>query len=199
MAVVIGAKMMNHKTMKHILLMIVSLSVGSAACAGEAMSTVSGCRVYLPPSGLSDSLIWTGACVNGFAHGPGALVWEQDGFDGRIKTTYSGTMNSGRMTGYFEVIYPAGSRYAGEYINGVRNGYGVYEYADEGVKAGEKYEGHWLAGRMHGSGTYYFQDGGTFQGNWFDGAAKEGICEFDGEAKPCRQNAEGEWEFQGTE
>ena len=52
--------------------------------------------------------------------------------------------------------------YEGEYINGKRQGYGVYSFVD-----GEKYEGQWFQDQQHGKGTYYFMNNNRYEGMWY--------------------------------
>ena len=64
--------------------------------------------------------------------------------------------------------YPNGDTYDGQYINGIREGYGVYRYAN-----GEKYEGEWHLNLKHGIGRMsYFKKGeqdGEYNGFWEHG------------------------------
>ena len=50
------------------------------------------------------------------------------------------------------MIYPDGSRYVGDWINGQRHGKGTYYYAN-----GDTYEGDWNEGRREGNGHYIYK------------------------------------------
>lgn len=54
-----------------------------------------------------------------------------------------------------------GSRFVGKYVNGQRNGLGVYYYGKGG-----KYAGEFKDGKRNGQGTYYFPNGSKYVGTW---------------------------------
>ncbi len=82
--------------------------------------------------------------------------------------------------GYGVYTWPDGSRYEGDWMNGVKHGRGKYTWprcartrrppkrrrADLHPPSGAVYEGEWNAGRMHGQGTYSAKDGTRYQGSW---------------------------------
>ena len=65
-------------------------------------------------------------------------------------TTYHSEM------GYLE------GRYIGQFVDGRRNGYGVFYF-----NSGDKYEGYWVNDKRNGNGTYYFkQEECKYVGDW---------------------------------
>ena len=50
---------------------------------------------------------------------------------------------------------PNGDRYEGNFINDLRDGYGVYTFA----RLGDKYEGSFKEGRLHGEGIMTYAGG----------------------------------------
>ena len=54
------------------------------------------------------------------------------------------------------MMYPDGSKYVGQWKEGMKNGRGVYDYAN-----GDKYEGGWLDDAKHGNGVYYYNATGS--------------------------------------
>lgn len=44
-------------------------------------------------------------------------------------------------------IWPDGKSYSGDYVDGKKQGFGVYKYAD-----GKVYEGQWVNGKQSGEG-----------------------------------------------
>ncbi len=66
----------------------------------------------------------------------------------------------GLLNGYNEYNYNR-YRYKGEYLNGMRHGYGVMTYLNGGV-----YEGQWSYNKQNGQGTYTFPDGKIYEGRW---------------------------------
>lgn len=53
--------------------------------------------------------------------------------------------------------------YEGEWVQGVRQGRGVRDYA-----SGESYEGDFSAGMRHGQGRYAFANTDVYAGEWVD-------------------------------
>ncbi|MCB0534876.1 MAG: caspase family protein [Lewinellaceae bacterium] len=66
--------------------------------------------------------------------------------------------------GYYD--YPDGSRWIGEFKNGVPNGEGVCYYA-----GGDRYEGQWANGAPNGEGVIYAANGRVTGAVWVNGAA----------------------------
>jgi len=67
-------------------------------------------------------------------------------------------------TGAF--TYSDGSRYEGEFHNGLPAGHGTVFYAN-----GNRYEGEWHNDVPHGVGTLYYADGRTIRAHWYYGKA----------------------------
>ena len=62
------------------------------------------------------------------------------------------------------VSLPSGSKYYGEWKNGIQHGEGTATYANGG-----KYVGNWRNGRPNGRGTYIHANGDTYDGEFKDG------------------------------
>lgn len=76
---------------------------------------------------------------------------------------YSGYINkSGNPNGEGVMKYLDGSEYSGQWVDGVREGYGTMRY-DNGV-----YEGEWKNGKRDGQGTYTWNDGKRYTGAYAD-------------------------------
>jgi hypothetical protein len=58
----------------------------------------------------------------------------------------------------------SGSRYVGDFVDGLYEGQGEYTYSD-----GEAYVGAFLDGRFHGQGTYNYVNGDRYVGEFKDG------------------------------
>ena len=71
-----------------------------------------------------------------------------------------------------KINYSNGDRYEGEFLNGKKNGYGIFFNNN-----GDRYEGNWSNGWINGYGTYYFRDGNIYQG-YFLKAIKTGKGKF---------------------
>ena len=55
----------------------------------------------------------------------------------------------------------SGSRYVGDFVNGLYEGQGEYSYSD-----GEGYVGEFLDGKFHGQGTYKYVNGDKYVGEF---------------------------------
>lgn len=86
--------------------------------------------------------------------------------------TYTGTLKSGlpHGEGYFEYTNSRGW-YEGEVANGVPHGKGIWLQVDR-----SRYAGQWLDGKRNGWGEATFSTGGSYTGGWkdnkFDGHGK---------------------------
>jgi len=67
------------------------------------------------------------------------------------------------FTGHQKVTYDSGNSYEGDFVDGYREGKGIFKWAD-----GDKYEGDWVRGAHHGKGTFYWKDGDKYEGDWVD-------------------------------
>ena len=69
-----------------------------------------------------------------------------------------------------DCTYADGTRYAGQWRNGVREGHGRLGWPESfGTDGGRYYEGGWRADLKHGRGLYVARDGTRFEGEWFEG------------------------------
>ncbi|NDH62993.1 MAG: hypothetical protein EBY18_15390 [Alphaproteobacteria bacterium] len=101
-----------------------------------------GCRVWNSSPEPGDSISWTGGCRNSLAQGQGVLQWFMDG--------------------------KPGSRFEGEYRDGLLNGRGVYVFAN-----GSRYDGEWRNGLPSGPGRLKRADGTVVSGNWTNGCLRQ--------------------------
>jgi hypothetical protein len=95
--------------------------------------------------------------VDGLEHGHGIRVWSNG-------ARYEGMWHGGFMEGHGFYSHDATSqRYEGGFWRSKRHGYGV-AVEDKG-----KYSGQWRDGMRHGWGTFEFIDGRTYEGEWKEG------------------------------
>ena len=76
----------------------------------------------------------------------------------------SKTMSRG-YTGKASASYPNGDVYEGDFLDGIREGRGVYRYGSNG----DKYDGEWRQNRKHGIGKMSYNGKGEYQGYWENG------------------------------
>jgi hypothetical protein len=137
-----------------VLTLLLAVATAAPARAGEwTADSSAGCRVWNPHPQPDETVRWSGACLNGLAHGHGAAQW----FHGKLPfETDEGEWKDGRQTGFGVQVWPTG-RYDGE-----PNGRGVL------IVQGIRYEGELRNGKPNGYGVVA-KAGGAFQGTWKDG------------------------------
>lgn len=125
------------------------------AAEGHTFAGLDGCHVY------------AGEFSNSQFNGTGTLY----SADGQI--VYYGTFRNGRPTSTFPSTEhydgyrwevqecEGGESYCGETIDGVRNGLGIYRWADGAI-----WFGAWSNGSRNGDGIYIAADGRTVSGTW---------------------------------
>ena len=79
--------------------------------------------------------------------------------NGETKTTSRG------YTGKAVAQYPNQDNYEGDFVDGIREGRGIYRYAS----SGEKYEGEWIKNFKHGIGKMTYAKAGEYNGFWENG------------------------------
>ena len=65
------------------------------------------------------------------------------------------------------ILIKVNLRFLGEYLNGKKEGFGVYVWGD-----GRRYEGFWKEGKQHGDGIFHL-DKESIKGRWENGGFKE--------------------------
>lgn len=130
-------------------------------CAGSqaAVLGTENCRVSIPAGAEvpSETAIWNGPCVAGFAEGNGVLTRY---VDGKQIGSFQGRMAQGMFAEGYEKL-PNGDQYQGQYVQGLREGKGewVGKYRDN-------YAGEWRAGERSGWGVANYALGGRYEGPW---------------------------------
>ena len=114
-----------------------------AETRGWILDTSAGCKVWNPHPQANETLRWSGACPNGFAHGRGAAQWSRGNLPFE---TDEGEWREGRQSGYGSQVWPSG-RYDGELVDGEPNGRGVL------IVQGVRYEGALRNGKPNGQGS----------------------------------------------
>ncbi|KAF0699938.1 Aste57867_9531 [Aphanomyces stellatus] len=103
--------------------------------------------------------VYEGHWVGGVKSGHGVMHW----FDKLEK--YDGDWLDDKQHGYGVHVWKAqekrGNRYEGEFAHGVRDGFGIFYYAN-----GARYEGHWEANVKNGLGLFFFDDGTIYEGEF---------------------------------
>ncbi|KAF4674120.1 MORN repeat containing [Perkinsus chesapeaki] len=85
--------------------------------------------------------------------------------------SYVGGWKNNKKDGYgTRCSVVAGSRYDGEWKEGMRHGEGMqWVKCRKGKGVRKSYAGSWVNDKREGFGTGYFEDGSSYQGNWIQG------------------------------
>lgn len=130
---------------------------------GALVVTDPGSRI----AGCNGGKVYVGYFRNGKPEGTGT-VYDADG-----KVLYYGDFASGSPTGEYPSserysayawvtdTYPSGDGYEGETYNSLRDGFGIYRWAD-----GAMWFGSWSGGNRNGTGLYISADGRMVAGTW---------------------------------
>ena len=151
------------------------VAVPEPKCAGasegagcwEALANKPGCHVwvsYLVPE-EHKTVTWYGACVDGFADGPGTLAWSDGGTaEGPFVDANARELDlsvcrrrhprrplRGRQTARnWTFRYADGDTHEGPFVDGERHGYWTFRFADETTF---DMKGPYVDGKKHGGGS----------------------------------------------
>ena len=103
-----------------------------------------------------DGSIYKGVFKNGKYDGLGKEFFE----DG---TKFEGFYTDGQKK-YGTFLWNNGSKYQGQFLNGVFHGKGVYSWANN-----KTYNGNWANGKMNGKGKFSYPDGSYYEGEFING------------------------------
>ena len=132
---------------------------------------------------------YVGAFKDGKRNGAGTLWVKRDGK--QLRKQYAGQWLNDVMHGRGVYHYPNnGDSYNGEWKHGVRHGVGIMTY-----KAGGVYEGEWFNDRRHGFGVLDYASGDHFEGLWVEDKKEgEGVhFYFHKEKATHTRRYDGEW------
>ena len=96
-------------------------------------------------------------------------VFKNDKYDGLGKefyedgTKFEGFFSEGQKK-YGIHQWTNGSKYQGQFLNGLFHGKGVYNWSNK-----KMYDGNWVNGKMNGKGKFIYQDGSIYEGEFVDG------------------------------
>ena len=94
---------------------------------------------------------------SGKQHGKGTLIWP----DG---SKYTGDWVDGFRHGKGTEISPNGRKYTGDWLKNQRTGKGTHTWP-----SGDKYTGDYVDGKQNGKGTHTWPNGNTYTGDFIDG------------------------------
>lgn len=112
----------------------------------QAVENLSDCAVWNPFPQARETVLWTGACLDGRANGRGVETWRYYLQGVWREEVYRGPLVNGRSHGYgaFDGVF---GDYVGSWSNGVFHGCGVLTLAD-----GSVFEGEFVNGEFTGEG-----------------------------------------------
>jgi hypothetical protein len=135
---------------------------------------------------LSCKSVYIGQFSNGNKSGAGTLVTSEGVIEGRWlddlllvndkdkeSAALGSTVSSAPLTGYGSIVTKNGSSYDGDFVNGVRQGNGVYVDAVSSVR----YDGQWNNDVRHGKGRLFGGKGRLlYDGEWRQDKQTQGKC-----------------------
>ena len=112
--------------------------------------------------------------------------YETESYEPAIEDRYDGEWLNGLRHGYGVSICPNGDRYEGEWRNNEEHGRGTATWG-AGRWKGDRYDGDWVEGERTGKGIYYLASGTRYEGEFKAGRAH---------GKGSKTFGPGEWEGQ---
>src|SRR5262245_50115736 len=92
-----------------------ALACAQAPAEDGFIADKKGCKVSNPSPKPDESVVWSGACVGGYADGNGLLQWSVGGV---LSTRYEGTLRAGLLSGQGKLTMPNGATYEGQWLAG---------------------------------------------------------------------------------
>ena len=78
---------------------------------------------------------------------------------------YKGEYSRGKPNGYGEYYWANGSYFKGNFLNGLRDGHGMWK---KGSGVSDKYEGEYSMDKKSGYGIFSWASGNVYKGNYSD-------------------------------
>jgi len=103
---------------------------------------------------------WSEECEGG--------VYEKDKEGYFTDNKYEGEIENGEPNGIGIWIQCDGSRYVGQFVNGLREGTGTFTWSDRGDELESVYQGEYNNNRRHGKGKRTYGNGSIVEGYWID-------------------------------
>lgn len=128
---------------------------------GWIADSTTGCKVWNPAPEPNEAIAWSGACTDGFARGQGVVQWFKDG---QANDRFEGEYLDGRRNGHGVFTWANRDRYDGGFSDDNRAGRGVFTWAK-----GDRYEGEFRDNKPNGRGKMTTADGKTYAGTWKNG------------------------------
>ena len=150
------------------------------------------CSLFSAGAAGSDTVSWTGPCVDGYAEGLGTATFTHDGQsqsftatfhngvipDGHVITrwgagwSYDGETVGGRFQGAGILTTDTSDRFEGQWAEGKMTGFGVLRRAN-----GERYAGDWKDDKPNGNGELFHADGTKLAGTFTDGKLVQTVAD----------------------
>lgn len=135
-----------------------------SALLGSSLLLLSACGLEYTCSTYEGPAHWSGKCIQGIAQGDGVATYE----DSYI-ATLKGYLVDGVPNGKVNITYSEGGSYHGEMKDGEYHGFGI-----DMEPWGEGFEGNWVDGFKDGEGVYINVDGTRIEGVWRRGVGLVG-------------------------
>lgn len=124
----------------------------------DFIADANGCRFFNRFPRPNETIVWRGACKDGFGDGSGQLQWYSDG---KPTNLIEATFVRGNTVGEFKSTSADGSVYVGGWLDGRHQGNGTLKASN-----GYTYTGQWSHGRRSGRGVEHYPDGRVYEGEF---------------------------------
>ena len=132
----------------------------------RAQAEQSQCAIWDPSYLPNHSVVWSGPCIFGKAHGQGTLSWRRNGDDFRSDT---GLLQNGHKQGDWIERRTSGNVEAGPYVDGIRQGRWILTTADGSDNDGRIMQGRYVNGARYGSWDISWPEGETLRATYDNG------------------------------
>ena len=99
---------------------------------------------------------------------PRGGVYEKDKEGYFTDHKYEGEIENGKPHGNGTWTQMNGATYVGQFVNGLREGFGTFTWSSQGPESGSVYEGEYKNNRRNGKGKRTYGDGSILEGDWKD-------------------------------
>jgi len=122
------------------------------------------CSLWNRAPVATDSVFWTGPCIDGIADGYGTRYWRWKENGEWREEFFTGTMSNGKLEGIGTYRSSMGALFTGNLKHGKKHGKGQYLWA-----SGSKFVGEYSNNKRNGKGLFTWKNGSSYNGHYKDG------------------------------
>jgi len=146
------------KTLYTLILVLLAGTAYGQPSSNWIQDKTTGCNTFNPFPNSEESIQITGNCVNGYLEGQGVVIWFESG---EFAAREEGFYIQGKRNGDGVYALANGSTHVGEYKDGISNGQGILTWPN-----GNKYVGEFKDGLRNGQATLTYSNGDKYVGEF---------------------------------